>query len=317
MHDRNLTTGVTLTEFRMYGGEMTADNSPNIVLDMGGCDPGSGCSAGQGGATFSAYGTYFAQSGGWMAAIQIRGNWNNVEMIGSRAEFVCNDNKPGVDDSNCQFLNLMNATLNNFQLSTYGDGDATHNMIHGTGSINGGLVIGSGNVALVGDIHGVSFHCASRMNMTVDGSVIATSVHATRHWKSVGSGGYSGQLGGRATDGFGTLNVTREMEIDNGGGGPMVHRSVGPAVFMIGPQIALMATYSGSSLGLQCAHEEIAQGHGEHSFRQAGNASLCAKTTELAHPAAKGKLSWECEAERCRITADGDDASVFTVRKMA
>ena len=31
----------------MYGGEMTADNSPNIVLDMEGCYPGTGCSAGQ------------------------------------------------------------------------------------------------------------------------------------------------------------------------------------------------------------------------------------------------------------------------------
>jgi hypothetical protein len=71
-----------------------------------------------------------------MAAIQIRGNWNNVEMVGNRAEFVCNNNNPAADSSNCQYLNLMNPTLNNFQLSTYGDGDAVHNMIHGTGSVN-------------------------------------------------------------------------------------------------------------------------------------------------------------------------------------
>lgn len=295
---------------------MTADNSANIVLDMEGCYPGTGCSPGQGGATFSCYGTYFAQSGGWMAAIQVRGNWNNVEMIGNRAEFICNDNKPGVDDSNCQFLNLQNATLNNFVLETYGDGDAVHNMIHGTGSINGGIVSGSGNVALLGDIHGVSFHAASRMNMSVEGSVIATSVQATRRWRTAGSGGYSGRVAGYAQDGFGTLNVTGEMEIDNGGGGPLVHRSVGGGSFLIGSQIALLATYAGSSLALQCAHAETEPSHGG-GFVQAGNASLCIKTTELALPDAKGELTWECKEEWCRIVANGSDTSIFSVRKMA
>jgi hypothetical protein len=125
MHGRNFTRGVTLTMFRMYGGEMTADNSANIVLDMDGCYPGTGCSPGQGGATFSSYGTYFAQAGGWMAALQVRGNWNNVEMIGNRAEFICNQNKGpplgGSMESNCQFLNLQNATLNNFVLGAHID----------------------------------------------------------------------------------------------------------------------------------------------------------------------------------------------------
>ena len=71
MHGRNFTRGVTLTMFRMYGGEMTADNSANIVLDMEGCYPGTGCSSGQGGATFSCYGTYFAQSGGWEQTVSL------------------------------------------------------------------------------------------------------------------------------------------------------------------------------------------------------------------------------------------------------
>ena len=93
---RHVSAGVTLTMFRMYGGEMTADNSPNIVLDMGGCDPGTGCGAGQSGATFSSFGTYFAQSGDFMAAVQIRGNWNNVILEGNRAEFIASKTDPQV-----------------------------------------------------------------------------------------------------------------------------------------------------------------------------------------------------------------------------
>lgn len=31
-NSRNLTTGITLTEFRMFGGEFTGDNSANIIL---------------------------------------------------------------------------------------------------------------------------------------------------------------------------------------------------------------------------------------------------------------------------------------------
>ena len=112
------------------------------------------------------------------------------------------------------------------------------------------------------------------------------------------------------------------MEIDNGGGGPLVHRSVGGGIFLVGSQIALLATYAGSSLGLQCAHAETEPTDGG-GFVQAGNASLCIKTAELALPGTKGQLSWECGGglnaaeQRCRIVANGSNASIFTVRKMA
>ena len=305
---------------------MTADNSPNIVVDMGGCDPGTGCSMGQSGATFSSFGTYFAQSGDFMAAIQIRGNWNNVVMEGNRAEFVASPTDPGA----CQFLNLHNATLNNFLLSTYGDGDAIHNIISGTGDLNGGTVTGSGNVNIVGDIHGVTFHTASRMNLSVDGNVYATAVRPTRDWKTAGSGGYSGMLGGKAPDGFGELNVTGEMEVDNGGGGPLVYRSLGPGSFKIGPQVSLLATYAGSSLGLVCAHPEVEAKHYKDPSRHvlfAGNATICSKTSEIKLPGSNGSLSWQCssleepqepaDGDECIITAEGVANSIFAVRKMA
>lgn len=319
MHGRNFTHGVTLTMFRMYGGEMTADNSPNIVLDMGGCDPGTGCGAGQGGATFSSFGTYFAQSGDFMAAIQIRGNWNNVIMEGNRAEFIASPTDP----AGCQFLNLHNATLNNFLLSTYGDGDAVHNIISGTGDLNGGTVTGSGNVNIVGNIHGVTIHTASQMNLTVDGSVYATAIRPTRDWKSAGSGGYGGIIGGSAPDGFGELNITGQMEVDDGGGGPLVHRSLGPDSFTIGPQVSLLASYAGSSLGLVCAHPEVEAKpdytEPSHHVLFAGNATICTKTTEIKLPGSKGELNWHCNSTPggCIITAIGVPNSIFSVRKLA
>lgn len=99
-------------------------------------------------------------------------------------------------------MDLHNATLNNFRLSTYGDGDTVHTMIARTGDINGGTVTGSGNVNIKGNIHGVAFHSAAQFNMTVEGDVYATSVQPTRQWHSAGSGGYDGIAGGLAPDGI-------------------------------------------------------------------------------------------------------------------
>ena len=269
-----------------------------------------------------------------MAAIQIRGNWNNVVMEGNRAEFIASPTDPAA----CQFVNLHNATLNNFLLSTYGDGDAVHSMISGSGDINGGTVIGSGNVNIVGNIHGVTFHTASQMNLTVDGSVYATAVRPTRHWKTAGSGGYGGIIGGSAPDGFGELNISGEMEVDNGGGGPLVFRSLGPGSFKIGPQASLIASYAGSSLGLLCAHPEVeARPHYKdpsHHVLFAGNATTCTQSSEIKLPGSKGELSWHCgntsesedldaslradfQREECIITATGIPNSIFSVRKMA
>lgn len=76
----SLTTGITLTEFRIFGGEITGDNSAGLVLDM------EGTPIAQFGATVTIEGTYFSSSGGHMAAIQIRGQWRNVHCTGNRFE---------------------------------------------------------------------------------------------------------------------------------------------------------------------------------------------------------------------------------------
>ena len=78
-----LTTGVTLTVFRVYGGEFTGDNNAAIILDMENATSGTHTA---GGSTVLVSGTYFAGAGGHMAAVQVRGRWNNVHIIANRFE---------------------------------------------------------------------------------------------------------------------------------------------------------------------------------------------------------------------------------------
>eukprot|EP01043_Picozoa_sp_COSAG02_P007179 COSAG02_NODE_211_length_28730_cov_5.599490_19_plen_307_part_00 len=78
---RNLTKGVSVTQYRMYGGELTGDNGAMIILDMGDAPTNGG--------DFSAFGTYFATSGDNIAAVEIAGAWNNFILDGSRDEVDC------------------------------------------------------------------------------------------------------------------------------------------------------------------------------------------------------------------------------------
>jgi hypothetical protein len=98
----NLTTGITLTEFRMFGGEFTGDNSPNMVLDME--DTWQVNSPHSFGATMTVEGTYFSQSGGHMAAVQVRGQWRNVHFTGNRFEDI--QDSPSAPASNRAFVEL-------------------------------------------------------------------------------------------------------------------------------------------------------------------------------------------------------------------
>ena len=94
-----LTTGVTLTVFRIDGGEFTNDNSAGICLDMENAtaavaegqdhdhiptaDGHASLPGGKhvaGGSTVLVSGTYFASAGGRMTAIQVRGRWSNVHV---------------------------------------------------------------------------------------------------------------------------------------------------------------------------------------------------------------------------------------------
>lgn len=200
MHGRKFTTGVTLTMYRMYGGEFTGSG---VVLDM------EGAPNNQGAATFSSFGTYFANYGNDNWAAKVMENWNNVHFYGNRAEMECPKNCPD-GFQNCaacrtRFLELVStnaskqlATLNNFNLETYGHGDAINNMVYGAGSLHGGSITGSGNIDLTqGNIEGVVITTGSRMNMTVNGNVTGTAVFSTRtcvkgtHDMCIGGGGFN------------------------------------------------------------------------------------------------------------------------------
>ena len=104
---RKLATGVSLTVFRIFGGELTGDNGANLVLDMEDAPTNGG--------DFAAYGVYFNTYGDHVASIAIKGSWNNVIVDGSRDE---EDFKPPSNPS-CGFIILDNGHLRGFRISGY------------------------------------------------------------------------------------------------------------------------------------------------------------------------------------------------------
>ncbi len=208
-----LTTGVTLTVFRVYGGEFTGDNSANIVLDMENATTSSGSKAG--GSTVLVSGAYFAEAGGHMAAVQVRGRWSNVHILANRLEDITDNPNEDVDQR--MFLELagVGAELDSFSLNTFGDcctsrpGTA---VIGGAGSLNGGTVtsdsfvrLGAGSSVTACTFHlsGHSKHYA--MLFAVDGNVTRTTI-----------------LSGEAID----LQVTGMIDIDDSRGGRLVHHAL-------------------------------------------------------------------------------------------
>ena len=148
---RSLATGITLTQFRIFGGEMTGDNTALLVMDMGGAGKA-------GGGDFASYGLYFATSGNHIAAVEIRGKWNNVIFDGSRDE---ETDFPANADRG--FLRLVStsddgmAQLKNFRIHAYSDGDEVGPIIRGTGDVASGTIVSGagGGIVLNGTISGV------------------------------------------------------------------------------------------------------------------------------------------------------------------
>jgi hypothetical protein len=305
--------------YRMYGGELTGSG---VVLDM------EEAPHGQGAATFSSFGTYFASYGSDNWAVKVMGNWNNVHFYGNRGEMGCPKNPCASGRQDCpacntRFLSLEgeNTTVNNFNFETYGDGDAIHNMVWGNGSLHGGTITGSGNIDIQGNIEGVTVNTGSRMNLTVDGSVTSTAVHSTRtcvkgtHDMCIGAGGYNPITGtGTSADGFGVLNVSGKLEVTNGGGGAIVHHTNGPSggEFKIDDERSISASYGGCTLELICAHA-------------ASRGSVCKEVAAICLPDKlpyKETLSWTCHntvpSSSCVITAAGAAPhTLFVVRKTA
>jgi hypothetical protein len=192
---RNLTKGVSVTQYRMYGGELTGDNGAMIILDMGGAPTNGG--------DFAAFGTYFATSGDNIAAVEIAGAWNNFILDGSRDE---ETDMPA--HAMRGFVKLVDgASLRDFRIHGYGDGDEGGPVVRGAGSLAAGTIVtgAGGGLDLVGDVAAVDYRSANSIRLAVDGNVERSSFRQGDTRQSM------------------TINVTGALEIDDGRGGILVH----------------------------------------------------------------------------------------------
>lgn len=218
---RNLTKGVSVTQYRMYGGELTGDNGAMIVLDMGGAPTNGG--------DFSAFGTYFATSGDNLAAVEIAGAWNNFILDGSRDE---ETDMPA--HAARGFIKLVDgASLRDFRIHGYGDGDEGGPVVRGRGSLVGGTIVtgAGGGLQLVGDVTGVDYRSANKITLEVNGSVLRSSFRQGDTKQPMAT------------------SVTGGLEIEDGRGGVLVHHC---ALFSHG-ETAQWSCAEGGSDGLYLA----------------------------------------------------------------
>jgi hypothetical protein len=321
-----LTTGITLTVFRIFGGEFTGDNSALITLDM------EDTPTHQFGTTVTISGTYFAGAGVHMAAVQVRGKWHNVHMTGNRFEDI--PDNPSLT-GNRAFVELAgnNTMLSEFTLSTFGDCCTTKSgtpVIAGVGKLESGTVTSNGDVIITeGHVYAVTFHAGDSMQFKVNGDVGGVTIRSVKgltlnvtgvldlddggggwliHQSDVASnetsvfvfGGAAGAAGMSGGDGAGDA-------LDSGGGGSVALASKRPPPPTTG---LLQASFAGAVLMLQCV-----------SF--AGGMPICAAVGQpLTAPGATGVLGWGCKAQGgCHINASSVDpsatanASTFEVRR--
>ena len=158
---RVLQTAVSVTVFRMIGGEATGDNGPLVVLDMEGAPHGGG--------DFISTGAYFSTSADHVSAVQVRGIWRNVVIDGSRDE---EDIKPPANPD-CGFVKLANGHLSVFRIHGYGDGDEGCPVLRGNGSVASGTIVsgGSGINLTRGDMVDVDVLSGGLVRLAVNGSV--------------------------------------------------------------------------------------------------------------------------------------------------
>jgi hypothetical protein len=215
---RKLTTGVSLTVFRLFGGELTGDNGANVVLDMAGAPTNGG--------DFAAYGVYFATAGDNVASVEVKGEWRNVIVDGSRDE---EDNKPPAG-AQCGFVILNEGHLVGFRITGYSDGDEVCPMVRGTGSLTGGSIVGRAEINITGNVHAVQLTSSASLRLQVDGDVTLTTVLAND---------------------ITTMNVSGRMEVTDGAGGVLVARTplhAGATSWVIAGDGLFKASYAGDMI---------------------------------------------------------------------
>ena len=250
---RTLTAGISLTQFRIFGGEFTGDNTNLIVLDMDNVSASAG--------DFCSFGAYFASSGNNLAAVNVRGNWENVILDGSRDE---ETDLPPAGQQVRGFVKLGGgaagtARLSDFRIHAYSDGDEGGSVVRGTGSLRGGEILsgGGGGIDIDGNVSAVSLRTARGRGavLKATGDCQDVTLHASATWRhppTIECGGaMSVEVGG---SGGGSIVKYRRLNATHAG-----PEGVARLVWNITESGLFEASYAGDRL---LVHASNVAGHG-------------------------------------------------------
>ena len=311
----SLTTHVSMTVHRLFGGSISGGFAPGIVLDNEFARDRAGNLAQAGDLLIS--GTYFWSVGKNFSAIELRGRWTNViaDAVRHEQHFVDDlaaerASKPG-PGSSTPFIRLAGcegiggSKLKHFRIHSFSDGDEASPIVAGSGSLLAGTIIGHPSINLTGNtssMRQVELRSNEKLSLLVGGDVTDCSVRVGDAVPPV-------------------IDVGGTMSLDDGKGGLLLFsRSVAPGQrqsYVVGRSGLLSVAFGPEMLLLQCVV-------------LAGKSSGCTQVSGHGASGAGGLLAWSCGTESatdsCVISAqaadDGNDAAqqsseTFEVRQVA
>ena len=205
------------------------------------------------------------------------------------------------------FVKLVDgASLTDFRIHGYGDGDEGGPVVRGTGSLAAGTIVtgAGGGLQLVGDAVGVDYRSANKITLQVNGSVLRSSFHQGDTKQAM------------------AIDVTGNLEIEDGRGGVLVYQH---ALYVHGDAAQwscadgaggglYLAEFAGDQMLVHCslAGERAAMSVSSHhdAAKRTGNAGV-GRLEVVATGKASGTVGGELKAT---MTATGGD---FTVRRVA
>ena len=316
-----LTTFVSMTVHRLFGGSISGGFAPGIVLDNLEARAANGNLAQAGDLLIS--GTYFWSVGQNFSAIELRGRWTNViaDAVRHECHFIAPETAtetafmaettvgaqgtvgkagPGVATP---FLRMTSGSiLKHFRIHSYSDGDEGSPIIAGVNSsLHAGSIIGHPEVILTGEkssMKQVEIRSDQPLKLTVGGDVTDCTVRTNSN---------------AAASSMVNINVSGSMSIDDGQGGVLLHsRTVSPEEqrsYIIVRSGLYSAAFGVDMLLLQCA--------------VAAGAASCAQVSTHSGGSplgggGGGALTWSCGELSCAIVGRaGPSAQRLEVRKVA
>lgn len=204
------------------------------------------------------------------------------------------------------FVKLVgSASLRDFRIHGYGDGDEAGPVVRGSGSLLGGTIVtgSGGGIELQGDVVAVDYRSANAITLTVDGNVERSSFQQGDLLQPM------------------KINVTGVLEVDDGRGGLLVYQtplfghgdvaqwSCGEASVAAG---LYFAEFAGDQMLVHCSLAGGRAAMSVSSYHNAANLTGNAGVGKLSVAASHtGTLGGELRATM--MDTGGD----FTVRRVA